>query len=255
MLTFTTVQKRIEVSFQEESEIILCPRCTSPNKTDEGYCVDCGAPLHTSPRTRFALAKDVRQCNMCSHYNRRKDKVCANKQCAADLSQEQHVQKTGDSTEIRYVKVCPGEGCGHTNPANANVCEVCGRSLDFVDPLEEFSFSSENDKMIEHVLFINVRTGERAKLQFGEQQIIGYNHFLGDFMKACDYVGNSHADITWVGKDLYITDHSRNGTYINGVRIKSGERTKLCDESIIGLGDSSLSEPLAAFYKIEYHVH
>ncbi len=54
-------------------------------------------------------------------------------------------------------------------------------------------------------------------------------------------VSRDHAEITWSGSRLKIKDLSKNGTWVNGVRMAGGSTKYLADRDVIQLGETSIS--------------
>lgn len=160
MLVFNSVNKNVPISFEENDDVQLCSRCSTPNNMQLGYCIDCDGPLQT-PRTRYLKAKDVIRCPVCGHYNSHEDSICSNHTCLAQLAKsdyaeatniEGETQKCVDAPVAEYIKVCPE--CKHVNRPNDSVCAACGASLDFVD----------EERVSEQAAFIvNIATHVREK--------------------------------------------------------------------------------------------
>jgi class 3 adenylate cyclase len=53
-------------------------------------------------------------------------------------------------------------------------------------------------------------------------------------------VSRDHAEVTWSGSRLKIKDLSKNGTWVNGVRLASGSAEYLVDGDIIRLGETTI---------------
>ena len=58
----------------------------------------------------------------------------------------------------------------------------------------------------------------------------------------CDLaVSRDHAEIVWIDSRLKIKDVSKNGTWVNGVRLAAGSAEYLADGDVIRLGETSIS--------------
>ena len=72
---------------------------------------------------------------------------------------------------------------------------------------------------------LNLNTGELVKLHA--------QHTIGSHLGCANIILNNpgaskvHASITWDGEHWLLQDCSRNGTYINGVRVTSGSEFRL----------------------------
>jgi hypothetical protein len=84
----------------------------------------------------------------------------------------------------------------------------------------------------------NIRTGDRIFLK--SHHVFGRNKEKADTeMKSRD-ISQIHASMRWNGEEWLLTDFSRNGTWIDGVRLVPGENTRLKRGHIIRF--SSLEE-------------
>lgn len=130
--------------------------------------------------------------------------------------------------------------CGHLNSPHLSHCEMCGESLeDVFDLVENFS---ENDKLkephIELSSFHFASVGNyNVRLPIGEY-IIGRDEFMGDDITRLNkmYVSSKHLAIKCTEKSVEIMDMSRNGTFLNSIRIPYGQVIPLPVGSILGLG-------------------
>ena len=248
MLVFNSVNKNVPISFEENDDVQLCSRCSTPNSMQSGYCIDCDGPLQT-PRTRYLKAKDIIRCPVCGHYNSHEDLICSNHTCLAQLAKsdcsevtnkEGETQKCVDAPVAEYIKVCPE--CKHVNQPNDSVCAACDASLDFVD----------EELVSEQAAFIvNIATHARERIKKGVCYMIGARHFLSEQFPSCSFVSGEHVEVTWDGVQFHIKDVSRNGTYISGRRIEKEKVIIVPSGTVIGLGDVSPSQPLAAHFRLE----
>lgn len=251
MLVFNSVNKNVPISFEENDDVQLCSRCSTPNNMQLRYCIDCDGPLQT-PRTRYLKAKDVIRCPVCGHYNSHEDSICSNHTCLAQLAKsdyaeatnkEGETQKCVDAPVAEYIKVCPE--CKHVNRPNDSVCAACGASLDFVD----------EERVSEQAAFIvNIATHVREKIKKDVCYTIGARSFLANHFQSCSFVSGKHVEVTWDGVQFSVKDVSRNGTYISGQRIEKGKIITVPSGTVIGLGDVSPSQPLAAHFRLDSNV-
>lgn len=243
MIEFSSTNKGIPLQFDETEPVQLCPRCGTPNDMQSGYCIDCDGQLQT-PTTKTVKAGKIIRCKKCGRYNAPLDTHCSNRLCAAELETDCTAtsQVEDQKTSIEYVLECPN--CGHENPPSASVCEECNADLEFVDARQKVSGQA---------YIVNLITGARTKLENGVCHTIGKLHFLAEQLQSSGYVSGRHVDITWDGHQFILVDKSRNGTYILGRRLSPNTEIIVPNGTIIGLGDPSPDQPLAAFFKLEGH--
>lgn len=246
MLVFNSVNKNVPISFEENDDVQLCSRCSTPNNMQLGYCIDCDGPLQT-PRTRYLKAKDVIRCPACGHYSSREDLICSNHTCLAQLAKsdclevtnkEGETQKCVDAPVVKYMKRCPE--CKHVNQPNNSACAVCGASLDLVD----------EEPVSEQAAFIvNIATHIREIIKKDVWYIIGTRNFLAEQLRSL--VSGKHVKVTWDGAHFHIMDVSETGTYINGQRIEQGKDVVVPLDAVIELGNASPSQPMAARFRFD----
>ena len=243
MITFKSAKKKIELTFEDEEQLQLCPKCGTPNKLGEAFCADCFAQLQRPLDEKYPRASEIVTCPSCGRYNVAGDQVCANGKCRASLEKETdevNEEQKGKSVPV-YVKVCPS--CGHENPP-VDVCENCGRDISLELETERSRGCS----------IVDMWSGERLDLPM-ENKTIGRENFLSEKLRERTYVGRSHADLIWREGRLYIRDHSTNGTYLNGVRIERDREVPVEPGTVIGLGDPSPAQPLSAHFRFEENAY
>lgn len=109
--------------------------------------------------------------------------------------------------------------------------------------------------MSEQAAFIvNIATHVREKIKKDVCYTIGARSFLADHFQSCSFVSGKHVEVTWDGVQFSVKDVSRNGTYISGQRIEKGKIITVPSGTVIGLGDVSPSQPLAAHFRLDSNV-
>lgn len=237
MIELTSTTKKIHLQFDDSEVVQLCSRCGTPNHVQAGYCVDCGGQLQT-PSTKTVKASEIIICKKCGRYNAPNEINCSNRMCGAELRST----PSDGGSDATYVLVCPT--CGHENPPSASICEKCNADLDLVEVRPKASCPA---------YIVNIRTHAKATMDCGACHTIGRENFLSEQLQSCSYVSGQHVKITWDGQHFILIDESRNGTYVQGKRLSPGSEFVVPDGTIIGLGDPSPNQPLAAFFKLESH--
>lgn len=241
MLTFESTRKHLKLEFEDDEVLQLCPRCSTPNKLDTGYCVDCQGLLQKPKDGRYPKASEVIRCGSCGHYNIVGAMACSNKKCRASFTADNSAQP--ETATPVYIKVCPS--CQHENPAAMDECENCG---------EDISLVIETEKMPKYTLF-NLATHQIVLLCHTDRQTIGTEHFLQEQLKTCDFVSRTHVDIFCRDGQWYIRDRSRNGTYLKGKRLEKEVDIAIEPGTVISLGDPSPEQPLAAHFRFDCYAN
>jgi pSer/pThr/pTyr-binding forkhead associated (FHA) protein len=79
----------------------------------------------------------------------------------------------------------------------------------------------------------------------GETCLLRAHHLFGRDRARCDtllatpYASRIHAQIRWMGAQWVIEEYSRNGTWLSGARLYSGERAALCEGDLIRFTEDS----------------
>jgi hypothetical protein len=86
----------------------------------------------------------------------------------------------------------------------------------------------------------NIKTGESIFLK--SHHIFGRNREKADTQLKDRDVSQIHASVRWNGREWMLTDFSRNGTWIDGVRAVPGEKTRLRIENVVRFSTLGRSE-------------
>lgn len=232
----------------EEDDIVqMCPKCTFPNYQNARRCSDCGFPLN-SDSIIWIKAKQIKKCSNpnCSAYIAPNEQECP--LCNYNTSQTPiSIKPQNNPEDEKYVLVCPN--CRHPNPANIDVCEKCSSDLIDIDPI----LYCEIPHTIK-VSFEDYRNKKEVSIELDDTKPIniGVKAFLSEMLSDYPYVSRSHCEISYHDQSLWIRDCSTNGTYIKGKRLTKGQQYQLENGAIIGFGDPSFSEVLAAFLQVNY---
>ena len=247
MLHFKSIKKGLDLTFDDDEMVQLCHYCSTPNKVDSGYCIDCGRILQqarqNSNTSLITKANQVVKCPECGHYNVADAEICTNRDCNHNFFANNPIEEQSPPTDKTslYVKICPR--CQFENPVSAQNCERCNEDLSFVMETEKMNSTKT-------VLF-NLVTHQVVLLCQDEYKTIGRNGYLSDQLSECSYVGREHADIFFEDGQWFIQDKSRNGTYLKGSRIEKGVNVELKPGDIISFGDPSINQPLAAHFRFD----
>lgn len=253
MPAFTGNHTQAVTAVEDNAEVQLCPKCTFPNHQTARACADCGYPL-TGSNIRWIKAAQVRQCAVlgCGAFGSVRDRVCRQCRQAPEQTAAQPVPAaalSAVSAADEYVLLCPQ--CRHSNPASLSECGACGYPLDDVDPISAVQAEKPAGRT---VVFENIRTYQKTamELEEGKEIRIGYAACLSEQLETALYVSGEHLAAVYRDGQLWITDHSRNGTYINGTRLQKELEIPLVSGTVVGLGDCSASTLKAAFFRITY---
>lgn len=86
----------------------------------------------------------------------------------------------------------------------------------------------------------NIKTGESIFLK--SHHVFGRSSVKADTELKNKDVSQIHASVRWSGQEWLLTDFSRNGTWIDGIRLVPGEKTGLNGENIIRFSTLEESE-------------
>ena len=100
--------------------------------------------------------------------------------------------------------------------------------------------SAENERLAGPGLRLAVQDAKSA----GGPRVVEIEHFpavLGssthaDVEVSGYYVSARHCTLHWEGEQLYLSDHSTNGTWVDGERVQRGSRVALANGALIGFG-------------------
>ena len=229
----------------DNDEVQLCPSCSFPNYGNARECADCGYPLQDE-NIRWLRASLVKKCDNpeCGHYLCIKDRKC--RKCGQSSERTVISPQPAPTDEENYMLVCPR--CQTKNPANVSECISCGFSLEDIDPTLSTAEAPVS------VQLENVRTRQRATISInpGDTVTIGRQHQLSDQLANTGYVSSEHFIFSYHDGSLWLTDKSRNGTYIDGTRLQTNVEIPIPKGTVVVLGDPSPSELLAACFMITY---
>lgn len=253
---FGTINKNAHVVVDDHVEVPMCPNCTFPNTTTAIKCENCNYPLQ-DVRIRWVKAGLIRRCPnpSCTDFVRVTDKTC--KKCGHDVhaagESSAKAAPAAEESEQIYGKICPA--CRTKNSAVADNCIACGAELPLLpEALDNGDAKECSCPAVISACFENIRTGCRTylKVPTDGDLMIGLLGHLSDQFAGADFVSREHFHLIRKLDSIYIKDTSSNGTYINGVRLMKGKEYALASGTVIGLGDPSFDEHLAAFIKISY---
>lgn len=135
----------------------------------------------------------------------------------------------GDMDSSVQSEIC--ESCGEYFELTEEVCPFCGEPRKLTDVSSctncSFYFITEN--------------GDKSVISCGEV-LYGRMHEMGKFISKANayYVSESHMTVISENEKIYIIDHSRNGTFINGKKIIPNKRYQINVGDVIGMGGASM---------------
>jgi pSer/pThr/pTyr-binding forkhead associated (FHA) protein len=134
------------------------------------------------------------------------------------------------------VRIC--DNCQTQNPVSSRVCSHCKENISDITPTD----ISQTDLAGKRTFSLASIDGEEIFVFDKEVTEVGRDHAMGGeygYLASKAQVSGAHALFT-ISKsgELYVTDHSRNGTYVNGERIGL-DPVLLKDGDDIGLGGFS----------------
>ena len=167
------------------------------------------------------------------------------------------------------------DNCSESNPAKAMHCDNCGAILNktisvgesFRDELQQrvaelqeknrVQYSDDRDNNRQSMLFLPITekimlTEQVTGMEFLIENDVADDILIGrgdsevddeiflDLTKVAGWnggVSRQHASLTYVDDNWYLTDHrSKNGTYLNGKRIRPEQARILHDKDFISFG-------------------
>lgn len=233
----------IEVA--EDDELQLCPECSLPNIATP-RCRRCNHRL-LGEDNEWIRASDIFQCS-CGQFIKRGTDVCPN--CGENLV----VHVNEDPKFVEYL-LCPE--CGRRNPITEDVCQECGSSLEEVDPSCE-DIPQNNEKATTGnsvcVELTNLKTWKIARLTLRPEEyvLVGSEETLSEWLQDCGWVSRLHLALGCSGDKAYLVDLSRNGTFVDKVRVCRGRKVSLNSGMQITLGAPTASSEKAASLRIDY---
>lgn len=257
-----TKNKKLLIVVDDKDEIPICPRCGFPNSKSAQNCEECASyPLLDDGNVQWIRAGLLtHKCPNpnCSAYLTDTDVIC--KICGYELQkeEEQPTVPAAESTPMHpvYVRICPV--CHTENSPTAKKCSNINCKADISDVFPEAKGHQAcgalnvDDPISIHLRNIRTEQTVELKISVDDDLMIGRCGLLAEQLQEEDYVGREHFHLMRQGAEVYIRDESRNGTFINGVRLIKGQKLLLQSGVVIGLGDSSPSECLAAFFEVSY---
>ena len=197
-------------------------------------------------------------CPICGYRNRDSAEYC--ERCLFNLSDTDDLNPKAENEEgIEGMEEGLGVYCpnGHWNPPGAKFCQVCGVPLEDKDTQEELLLPPEESeeeekgqimkiyKLVSHdaefLVELSLYKDKVKEMLIGRKS--GKNIPDVDLtgLKGAEVVSRRHANLILDGNEgeIYVVDlGSTNGTFVNGEKLKPGEKIKLKigDEILFGKG-------------------
>lgn len=156
-----------------------------------------------------------------------------------------------------YFKIC--EICGHKNDVSYLECESCSADISYISPItgmeEKGDTSTISSKIIhnkgdmgesrgssttvvERIKFVGREDNFEIHIPVKLETILGREGDLcNDYFNQSKFVSRRHATIRLNPSNYSITDHSINGTFVNGEILKRGQTIEIKIGDVIVLAD------------------
>ena len=181
----------------------ICPSCKTKNIPTAWECISCEADLTGIKITDEETEKMLK----------------ANADAANEVATE-------------LVRVCD---CGAKNPPNARKCQTCGEDISDITPTAEVATEQQSTTYV-----LSSLDGKYAHKIETNEEIIGRESGMQEYLGAKNFVSRMHAKITIEVENLYVEDlNSTNSTYVNNKKIT--QRTKLVDGDELALGGTNIN--------------
>ncbi|MFA5524875.1 MAG: FHA domain-containing protein [Tissierellales bacterium] len=157
-----------------------------------------------------------------------------------------------------YVKVC--EICGHENNVSYLECEDCSADISYVSPTQEIEeekdessivpdksrddeesaneFQSNNTVLVGRIKLVAAKDNFEVHVPVKLETVLGREGDLcNDYFDQSNFISRRHSTIRLISDGYSITDHSSNGTFVNGKLLKRGQSAKIKAGDIVTLAD------------------
>lgn len=146
-----------------------------------------------------------------------------------------------------YIKVC--EICGHINNVSYLECEECSADISFISPTQKIdekvekkdnnTIQDNKDESIENsqgnstivvdrIKFIAKKDNYEVHIPVKLETILGREGDLcNDYFDQSNFISRRHSTIRLNSGGYSITDHSSNGTFVNGELLQRGQTAKI----------------------------
>lgn len=190
-------------------------------------------------------------CPSCGEKNAPNLLECEN--CEADLSGIKVVDQTveqivkqedasNNGVHDKMVRICD---CGTHNSPQVRKCISCGEDISDIQPEPVVLGEKQSYSLVS---IDGMETLEISKQMY----IIGRENEMSKYLQGKTYVSRTHAKLTLVEDELYVTNLSQtNFTYVNNEKVQGDSPRLLRDGDEIGLGgmkkDGEYQEKAAYF--------
>lgn len=135
----------------------------------------------------------------------------------------------------------------------SEICESCGEYFELTEEICPFcgeprkSADASSDKYCS--FYFITESGDKNVISCGEA-LYGRKHEMGKLINKANayYVGESHMTVINENEKIYIIDHSRNGTFINGKKIIPDKKYQINVGDVIGMGGASIGTDKYDFF-------
>lgn len=166
---------------------------------------------------------EYRKCNICGKKNDVNVIICdcGNNMLSVPIVQNDEITEEYSDMSERFV------------------CKFCGEEIDEFDiicPFCDADISEEN--LSENIYYFMSNDGNDHIIPSGTS-IFGRDNLMREYLQGKHYVSDSHFTINYYNDEIKLTDHSLNGTFVNGVKLSKNEEKVLHVNDNIGMGGVS----------------
>jgi len=126
------------------------------------------------------------------------------------------------------IRIC--ENCKHHNSINSLECENCGYDLSFIIPIDENSIEdssaqTSNSASLNAIILSSI--DGNVIIEISDGLIVGRDGEYSSAFEKSNFVSRKHAIFNLEDNDVYISDASTNGTFVNDRKLEKFEKVKL----------------------------
>lgn len=137
--------------------------------------------------------------------------------------------------QSNFIRVC--ENCNEKNNVGNRKCSECGEDISDIAPLTGITSNFYIVSSDEQYIFAITKP----------LHILGRENEVSEYFQNYIFTSNTHAKIITLESQLYITDVSRNGTWVNDIKISKDAPFLLNDKDMVSFGGTSKQEKVATF--------
>lgn len=127
------------------------------------------------------------------------------------------------------------------------VCKFCGEEIDELDKICPFCDAALSEDISSENVYYFVSDDGKEQIIPAGISIFGRDNLMKEYLQGKYYVSDSHFTINYDDK-IEITDHSLNGTFVNGLKLPKNEKRELHLNDNIGMGGISEQHDKYGYY-------